>query len=490
MAARSVIMSGNMSEIRILYRKDPILIFLIVIFALAIFFRFYNYFDRIYIHSDHSLFAQGAIFSAKTFSVPQIGPFAQATFFTGPWWLWGLAIFYLFPFGVWAPWYFIAIISVGFVFLIYIVGREIGSRWLGVLAALLAAISAAAVDNSLSAWNAAADSLLALAAIYFLIKFYKTKNPLLAFLLGFTISLATTIHFQAGLLAPLILVALITSRPKLAYFVAAIVGVIIPLLPFLIFDLRFNWFWVKSVWIYLTVDQYRFWVPNRWLTYAFDYWPATWGYILGGQKWVGALMIGLVSILTIVRLAQIKKQRIFYLLALSFFLSVVMYRYWGGQRFFYFANFAHPAVFLLTAWVIVELSKIRKFVGLVLGGLVVLLSFKTSITNLGPRDYTVAEINNLKNEIYENFVNTSIDVYGCGPSGALISHPLALVMYADSKNSLDGQKIGVCVGSDKSITWKELSAEEVRGENSFWLNHSTENIYRSMTEWWKTKAPK
>lgn len=469
----------------ILYR-----IFLIVVFALAVFFRFFDYFDRIYIHADHSLFAQGAIFSAKTFSVPQIGPFAQSTFFTGPWWLWILAIFYLFPFGVWAPWYIISIFSVGFVFLIYIIGREISGEWLGATAALISAISIAAIDNSLSLWNAVADPFLAALSIYFLIRFYKIKNPLLIFLLGLTISLATTIHFQASLLFPLILVALITSRPKLAYFVAALIGVAIPLLPFLIFDLRFNWFWAKSVFVYLTVDQYRFWVPNRWLTYAFDYWPSTWGYILGVGEWVGFLIISLLSILTVLRLKEVKKQKIFFLLALSFFLSVVMYRYYGGQRFFYFANFAHPAVILLTAWVIVELFKIQKFASLILGGIVVLFSFKTATASLGPRDYTVGEINNLKNEIYRNYPNADIDVYGCGPTGALVSHPLALVMYADRKNSASGQKIGVCVGSDKSITWKELSAEEVGGENPFWLNHSTENIYRSMTEWWKTNPPK
>lgn len=472
------------------FRKDPIFFFLIVIFALAIFFRFYDYFDRVYIHSDHSLFAQGAIFSARTFAIPQIGPFAQSTFFTGPWWLWILGIFYLFPFGVFSPWYFISIISLGFVFLIYMIGREITGRWLGVVAALLSAISVAAIDNSLSLWNAAADSILAALAIYFLIKFYKTKNALFVFGLAFAVSLATTIHFQAALLLPLILVALVTTKPKLKYFAATFVGLAIPMLPFLIFDLRFNWFWTKSVWIYLTVDQYRFWVPNRWLTYAFDYWPSTWGYILGNEKWIGALMIGLVSILTIFRLKEIKKQKIFYLLALSFFLSIVMYRYYGGQRFFYFSNFAQPAVFLLTAWVIVELVKIQKFAGLILGGLVILLSFKSALATLSPRDYTVGEINNLKNEIYGNYPNVDIDVYGCGSSGALVSHPLALVMYADSKNSLGGQKIGVCVGSDKSITWMPLGDSDVKREDNFWLNHSTENIYRSMTEWWKTNPPK
>lgn len=255
------------------------------IFVSAIFFRFFDYFDRILIHADHSLFAQAAIFSAKTFTTAQIGPFAQSTFFTGPWWLWLLGIFYLFPLGVLTPWYFMSIFSLAFVFLLYIVGREVGGKWLGALAALYSGISIAQIDNSLSLWNAAFDPLAAALGIYFLIKFYQTKKAIFVFFLSFTVGLAATIHFAAGLLLPMILVALVTSRPKIRYFVGTFLGLLIPFVPFLIFDLRFRWFWVKSVWIYLTVDQYRFWVPNRWLTYAFSYWPETWGYILGIGRW-------------------------------------------------------------------------------------------------------------------------------------------------------------------------------------------------------------
>lgn len=465
-------------------------IIILLISAIAIFFRFFDYFDRIYIHADHSLFAQGAIYASRTFAIPQIGPFAQSTFFTGPWWLWILGIFYLFPFGFLTPWYFISLFSLGFVFLIYVVGREIGGKWLGILAALLSAISTAAIDNSLSLWNAAADSFLALLALFFLIRFYKTKGLFFLFGLSFAVSLATTIHFQTVLLLPLVLVAFISSRPRLKYFVAAFAGLAIPMLPFLIFDLRFNWFWIRSVFIYLTVDQYRFWVPNRWLTYAFDWWPATWGYILGIGKWVGFLIIGLFSILTIVRLRDVKQHKIFYLLALSFFLEVVMFRYYGGQRFFYFSNFAHPSVLILTAWVIIEIFRFQKYLGVILGGLIILLSLRTAIANLGPRDYTVSQIKNLKNEIYAGSPDSNLNIYGCGPTGALVSHPLALMIYADGRDKLDGRKIGVCVGSDRSITWLPLPDSELGREDKFWLNHSTENIYRSMTEWWKTNPPK
>lgn len=471
-------------------KKDPLFIlFFSITIILAIFFRTYNYFDRVYIHADHSLFAQGALYSARTFSIPQIGPFAQSTFFTGPWWLWTLSILYLFPFGLLTPWYFISLFSMGFIFLIYVVGREIGDKWLGIIAALLAAVSFAQIDNSFTLWNAAADSSLALVAIYFLIKFYKTKNPLAAFGLSFAVSLATTIHFQMVLAAPLILIVLVTSRPKLKHFLAAFIGFVIPFLPFLIFDLRFNWFWAKSVWIYLTVDQYRFWVPNRWLTYAGVYWPQTWGYILGVSQWLGGTIITLLSILVIVRLRLAKSHKLFFLIALSFFLEVVMFRYYGGQRFFYFSNFAHPAVIILTAWVLVEVFKLQKIIGLILGLAIFSSALKTSFANLAPRDITLPKINSVKNEIYRQFPDENFDIYGCSFSGALVSHPLALFMYADDRNRLDGEKIGVCYLTDKTIDWHVLSSNEIADKNT-WLKHSTETVYRSMTEWWKINPPK
>ena len=268
----------------------------------------------------------------------------------------------------------------------------------------------------------------------------------------------------------------------------AFLGLLIPFVPFLIFDLRFNWFWIRSVWIFITVDRYRFWVPDRWLIYAFDYWPQTWGYILGVGKYFGGLIIALVAILTVVRLRQARNYKIFYLLALSFFLGVVMFRYHVGQRFFYFSNFAHPAVYILTAWTVVELYKIKKPLGALLGLVIFSLSIRTSFVNLAPKDITFSKITAEKAAIYNKFPHKNFDIYGCSFSGALVSHPLALFMYADDRNSQDGEKIGVCF-VDNKIDWHVLAAHEVTDKNT-WLNNSTENTYRTMTEWWKTNPPK
>lgn len=522
-------------------KKDPLFtLFVILIVFLAVFFRYYNYFDRIYVHADNALFAQAAKYAQDNLKFPQIGPFAQAPFFTGPWWLWILAIFFFIPLGFLTPWYMISISSLIFIFLIFWLGKEIGGKWFGAIAALLAAVSPAQIDNSFSIWNAAADSFLALLAMTFLVRFYKLprarsprycllslheraehsrssevcirsrihprlniqflagystseykgKRAFDIFLLGFIVSLAITIHFQTFLLTPLVLAAILTARPKLKNFIYLAIGFVIPFLPFLFFDLRFGWFWFRSVYIYITIDQYMIWVPNRWLTYAGIYWPQTWGQIIGGGRWLGGLVIVLLSMLTLLRLKDFKKYKLFYLIAISFVLEVILFRYWRGERFSYFSNFAHPAVVILTAWVIVEIYKLNKTAGIILGLIIFSASVLGAYRNLEDRQITFSKIKSLRSEIYAKYPKDKFEVYGCVYSGALISHPLSLMMYSDGRDDASGVKIGVCYLSDKSINWTILRDEDVKEEKSPWLDHSTSNVYKTMTEWWKENPPK
>ncbi len=495
--------------------RDPVFTLLLAIVVLfACFLRFYDYFGRIYVYSDHALFVQAAKYAFDHRLLPQIGPFAQAPFFTGPWWLWILEIFFIFPFGVLTPWYLMSFLSFLFLYLIYILGKEIGGKWLGILATLMAAISPAQVDNSFSTWNAAADGLLALIALILLLKFFDTKRPIYAFFIGFVVSLAVTIHFQTTLLAPIILVAVLTSRPKLKNLIFMALGSFIPLLPFLYFDLRFDWFESRRIYDFATIGQYRIYVPNRWLTYAGVYWPTTWGAIVGGNKYIGGLLIALLALFSLQKLkfwgsykqslrsSSFDKQSFsanklrtvglkkFFLVAISFALAVVMFRYFRGERFAYYSHFAHPYVIVLSAFVILEVYKYKKIAGIGLALVVIVFTFWQSLSNLKPRGITLSSINSLKAEIYAKYPGEKFDIYGCIYNGALISHPLAYVMYFEGRNSMNGLKIGVCQLTDRTIAWNEIPPESLSGESSPWLNVSTENVYKTMTEWWKINRPK
>ncbi len=468
--------------------KEPRLsLFLLITLTIAIFFRLYNYLDRVYFYADNALFVQAAYYAKENLKIPQIGPFAQAPFFTGPWWLWILEVLFFFPFGVLTPWYFMTLGSIIFILLVYITVREIGGKWLGALSSLLAGISTAQIDNSFMTWNAAADPYSGLLAILFLIKFLKTKKPLYLFLLSFTVSLAITIHFQTFLLAPLILAALLTTRPRFKNFMVVIVGGLIPMLPFLYFDLRFNWFETRRIIDYATIGQYRIYVPNRWLTYAGIYWPTTWSWIIGGAQWIGYLLIALVSLVSLIKISNYKKHLSYYLIALCFVISVVLLRYYRGERFFYYTNYAHAYVLLLTAWTIMEIYKFKKILGIIITSIIVAFSITESVKNFEPRVITYRQVNNLISEIYQKYPDSSIDIYECPFNGSMISTPVSYKMYYDSRNALDGVKIGVC-NQEMKLSWRQVQEHEINKEYTY-QHKSTPNIYTEMTEWWITNPP-
>lgn len=66
-------------------KKNPLTsLALCLIFLIALFFRTYNYFDRIYFYADNTHYVELAYYAHHNLKISQIGPFAQAPFFTGP----------------------------------------------------------------------------------------------------------------------------------------------------------------------------------------------------------------------------------------------------------------------------------------------------------------------------------------------------------------------------------------------------------------------
>jgi hypothetical protein len=274
-----------------------------------------------------------------------------------------------------------SILALIFVWLIFWVGKELGGKWLGLTAAMFAAISTAQIDNSFTIWNAAVDPLISLLVIVFLLKINKHKKVIDFFFLSLFISLGTTIHFQNSMLVPTILVALLSSKPRLNKVAASALGLLIPFLPFIYFDIRFHWFWITSVIVYIAVDQYKFAVGNRWLTYAGIYWPETWAAVVGGKKVMAYLIIGILSTLTFFKLKHFQKYKAFYVVAIAFVLQVILFRYYNGQKFSYYANFTQAPVIVLSAWTVTETFKLKRVLGLLFGIVIFLLTLSVSINN-------------------------------------------------------------------------------------------------------------
>lgn len=469
--------------------KDPFFTFLfITVFAVGIFFRVYNWFERIYIHADNSLYAQIAKYALNTLSIPQIGVFPQAPFFTGPEWLWVLQIFYILPLGILAPWYAMTFLSIVFIYLVFWVGREVGGKWLGLLAAFFAAISSGQIDNSFSVWNTAADPMLGILGVIFLIRFFKHKKLRDILMLSFIVGVAITVRFQNMITIPIIAVALFSTRPKIKYFLMAFLGFILPLLPFLYFDLRYNWFELGRIYDYATIGQYRIYVPNRWLTYAGVWWPEMWGLTIGGSIWVGGLLIFLVSIFTLTNLKSFRSNIIYYLVATAFVLEVILLRNFRGERYVYYSLFAQGTILILSSFAILNIYKYQKIAGIILILIISFLTLQQSFKNLESREITFSKIDSFKREIYNSNKAESYDIYGCSYNGSRIGRALALLIYGDEKNKEGGLKIGVCESKD-GYGWFVLTDEEAANRDS-WFAATTSTTHREAIEWWKENPPK
>lgn len=475
----------------IIKRDKLFSLMIVLIVALAVFFRTYNYTDRIFIQADNSRDIQVARYAADNLKIPQIGQFSSAgPFFYGPWYYWFLEIINFLPLGLLTHWYFMTFIYLVFIWVIYWLGNKIGGRFVAATAALFAAISPAQIRSSFNVWNPAIIPFLVALSLVLLLKFYETKKKLFIFLLGFVVSLATTIHLQFFLVWPIMFVAFFSIKPSFKDAIInlsfLLLGIVIPLLPLIYFDWRHNWYNVSSLFIFLAVDQYSIWVPNRWLIYIFDYWPGAWGYIIGGNKLLGGLIISLLSIFTMIKFKSFTKFKIFYLVAIVFILEVFLYRYYRGERHLYYSLFAHPFVLILTAWAAVQLFRFNKFLGVILVSTILVFTTNRAIVDLDDRGITLREINEVKEEIYRSFPQDNFDIFGCGNNPSATSHPLALVMYVDGRNNVDGRKIGICEYND-AIPWKELTDENFH--EILWINKSTSTVYTDTVEWWKEKSP-
>lgn len=474
--------------------KDEPFFYLILLstLLLAIFFRFYNYNDRVYTLSDNSLAVQVARYGADNLKIPLIGQFSSAgPFFYGPWYLLLLELVSFVPLGFLTHWYFISGIYLLFIYLIYLLGREIAGKWAGALSALLAAVSPAQITSSFNVWSPTIIPLLSLISLFFLVRFYKYRKLLDVFLVGLVVGLAQTVHFQSILLTPVLAAAAVLAGSPLKNYVryiALAAGPVIAFLPLLYFDLKFDWYNFKNILIYLTVDQYKIWLPNRWLIYLGQYWPQAWASIVGGSEFIGAALMVTFAGLVLVKFSTFNRNRIFYLVAFTFLLEVILFRYFRGERFFYYSFFAHAPIIFFTAWTLVELFVWQKFLGSFVIVLVLAASILTSWKDLADRTITIEKINRMKEEIYRSVPGGSFDIYGCELNPNSVSYPLALSMYVDGRNATNGAKVSVCELSG-AIYWINIDHEFERDWRGKVFRRSTETVYRDTAEWWKTKPP-
>lgn len=483
-----------------LSQKNTHAFLLILISALAIFFRTYNYHDRIRVTADNGRDAQVAAYAAKNRVLPAAGQFSSAgPFFYGPIWYWVLTVVAVIPLGPLGLWYFATALSLLFIILIYYLGKQLAGPLLGIIAAAYAAVSPAQIENSFTVWNPSIVPFLSLLSVIFLLKFYKKPTAFFAFLTALTVGTAISVHFQSILLLPTILVALgivlKTTKPKAQLFknlISLFAGFIIPFIPIIVFDINHNWYDTTNLIVYLAVDQYKIYVPNRWLTYAFSYWPQTWGYIIGGSKLAAAFLMTSIAALTIATFKNAGKNALYFILLATFVLEIIMFRYYRGERHFYYSLFAHPAVIILTAWLTINFIKFKKIIGFTAFGVVIASTLPATFKILHTDSISYTEITAAKSQIYSSFPHHKFDIWKCIQLGTSIGHPISYFIYQDGRESRGEDEktleIGVCEYPNNRTYWKVIDKKQAIIDK--WINVSTEQVHRETALWWIDKPPK
>ena len=269
-------------------RRNFFWVLFTAILFLAIALRFYDYNDRYGLAYDQAHDAVVSRYAVSENKIPLLGPFSSAgPFQTGGEWYWLLMIpISIYPYSILSPWIFITILYVIFVACIILLGKEIKGNVFGLFVGALAAVSTAQISQSLNLTNQAPHALIALLAIWAMLRFIKKKKDKYLFFIAFFVSLSISIHLQGvALMIFLLLTIILTGIPSKKGVIVILAGLLIPLSPILIYDIWHDFFNIRNMVNYYLFDQYKISfdvLGRRWLTYVGEFLPQSWSYIIGG----------------------------------------------------------------------------------------------------------------------------------------------------------------------------------------------------------------
>ncbi len=470
------------------FSKATFILFLSISFSLAVFFRSFNYTHRISIENDNSRDAQVAQYAADHNKIPLIGQYSSSgPFFYGPWWYWILMSFSKIPLGRLTLWYCITYLSFIYLLLLYKLGTQIYDKWTGAIMVFMGSVVEVQMSNFIAVWNPVIIPLFSVLILLLLIRCFKYNSSRNYFILGFLLGLSVSIHFQSMLLLPILIIAALLNRSNFKRVFLMIFGFILPFSTLIYFDMTHKWINLTNFFRYLTIGQYTIYVPNRWLTYLSNYWPETWGRIVGGPSWVGGLIIFTVLFTLILNFKSVIKNKKLLLIISSFAAATIILRYYRGYRFPYLSLFALPFVTLFTSLTIRWLFNRSRPASLILFMIIAFFSLKNSLASLHTDKIAYKSVLLTLNKLYLQYPDKSFAVYGCSfTEGSTIAHPMAYFMYLDKKDDPNGLKIGFCSPSENLLfSYKILTERDFNEGNLKWNLYSTSDVFHQTVEWWK-----
>ncbi|MBU0619232.1 hypothetical protein KKD62_03285 [Patescibacteria group bacterium] len=253
-------------------KKHFCLIFLSAIF---LFLRLYQLEKQMNFTADQGLFFSKSWQIWQNKELTLLGPptsmiYQGRQFFQGP--VIYYSIILLLLMAGWSP----LIVSVSFIFLnllatllVYLGVKKLAGSLSALTAFFLIAINPILIYFSQFLWNPNFLLLITPVLFYLLISFWQKTSLFKLFLIGFILGLGLQFHFQYLLISFLLVIWLIFRfRLKARQFLLLLLGFIVGYFPLIVFELRHNFYNLKTVWLILQnqgLSGTRVFVVHYWL---------------------------------------------------------------------------------------------------------------------------------------------------------------------------------------------------------------------------------
>jgi hypothetical protein len=281
-------------------------------------------------------------------------------------------------------------------------------------------------------------------------KYVKEKKPIYLFFLGFFVSLGASIHLQGASLFLLLLVTLFfTGLPSSKALFGLLIGIIIPVMPILLFDLQNDFTNLRGIVQYYLSDQYKVsfeMLGRRWITYLGVFWPNAWAKIVGVSSLLGIVLFSIffLKLLLMWRKAQLDKT--WQILLVSFILMLVLLRYIRTPLFDSYLVFLHPYIFLFSAFALWFMLKTKWLIGagLIVFPLIIILSILFIAEDiLKSKNSTSFRAGHWLELLTSKYPEQKFSLYDYKYSSASYSLPLVFYLQFSGKLSDSGYRIGL-----------------------------------------------
>lgn len=511
-----------MKRVSLLFTKYSYFLWLYVIFIAAIILRVYNFQNRIGLGGDSGRDAMIAQIALSRHEFPLFASFSSAgPFVFGPLFYWfNMASYFLNPFTFEAPWIITCMVGIITVMVMAYVGLLAGGKRLSLMLALLIACSPQFIARSTFLSQHGFVGVSCTFLLLFFILYYQRRKLIYAFSMGISLGVALSMHYQALNLAiffPILLFIPKTGyRKKILAVLFMFIGFIIPTFPLLVWDSRQGFANLNNILDFLLIGQYRMYVANSWKLYLFGSLPDYWSNVVGGNKPVAFLVMGITGIMFLYGVVKkkIKGEILFSGIILGLLLIII--RYYKGERFEGYLIYIAPFIFLLSGWAFLELYDVLrrairrlgkaqryKIAPVVIFAVMMLLVITSDLKNasqflfqentllpaaIRTSEFLQKKYPGEKFAIYDYLWKTNGETYA-----------LSLYLRASGLADPNGHPIGVIRNGEASLSptivvgeffgdnLLDLKSKNSQIVNSNWTPVSAENIYDDLITRWTSR---